>query len=452
MQSAREVALKVLYQIEEQDAYANLVLGKAIGQGQLSPLDRGLATELVYGVTRSRNTLDWILEKFVISGLGKLTPWIRNILRLGVYQLFYLEKIPVSAAVHESVNLAKKYGHPGTVKLVNGVLRNVLRKKATLIYPGLDDNPVEHISLKYSHPAWLVKRWLNVYGIEDTVKMCRLNNQPAVNSIRTNTLQVTRQDLTRELEKENVSCQNSSLCPEGLIIAGFKSLEDLPAFQAGHFLLQDEASMLVSHVVHPQTGQFIIDACAAPGTKSTHLAQLIRDQGKIIACDIHPHKLGLIEQNCTRLGLKSIETRLLDARNLGEVFPEQADCVLVDAPCSGLGVLRRRPDARWKKSPEQIEELSKLQLAILNSAGQCLKPGGVLVYSTCSLAPEENTEVISEFLRQNSRFHREQILGHLPFKPDREEDLATAQAGYLQFLPHLHGTDGFFMCRMRRKM
>lgn len=450
MDTAREVALKVLYQIEAKDAYANLALSQALKQKDLNQLERGLTTELVHGVTRTRNTLDWILEQYVKSGLKKLTPWIRNILRLGVYQLYYLDKIPPSAAVNESVKLAKKYGHAGTVKLVNGVLRNVERGKMTLKFPDLATQPVEHISIKYSHPDWLVEKWLKEFGVEETIKLCQANNRPATNSIRTNTLKITRAELKEVLAGEGVECKESYFTPEGLIIDNFSSLEELSSFRKGYFLLQDEGSMLVSHLLKPEARDFIIDACAAPGTKATHLAQLAEDQGRIVACDVHEHKINLIMDNCRRLGIKSITPRVLDARKLGLAYAGQAQGVLVDAPCSGLGVLRRRSDARWRKEPGQLAELSALQLEILQGTSSALKPGGALVYSTCSIAPEENLGVVEKFLKQNPHFRLESILDLLPFALERQEDRETAKEGYLQFLPHIHGTDGFFMARMVR--
>lgn len=448
MASAREVALKVLYKIEAEEAFANIALSQILQQKELNTLERSLTTELVHGVTRTRNTLDWILGQFVKKGLNKLTPWIRNILRLGVYQLYYLDKIPASAAVNESVKLAKKYGHPGTVKLVNGVLRNVVRKKEELQFPDLNKQPVEHISIKYSHPVWLVEKWLQEFGVEQTIKLCQANNRPAENSIRVNTLKITREKLIEVLAEEGVKAQESFLTPEGLIINNFSSLEKLPSFQAGYFILQDQGSMLVSHLLKPQATDFIIDACAAPGTKTTHLAQLMGDKGRIVACDIYDHKINLILDNCLRLGIKSINPRVLDARKLGAVYEGQAQGLLVDAPCSGLGVLRRRSDARWRKSPEQLAQLRELQLEILQGASPALKRGGTLVYSTCSIAPEENLGVIEEFLKENPHFRLESILDLLPFELERQEDCQTAKEGYLQFLPHIHGTDGFFMARL----
>lgn len=448
MATAREVALKVLYKIDVEDTYANIALREAIHTYSLNSLDRGLMTELVYGTTRARNTIDWFLDQLLSKGIQKVTPWIRNILRLGVYQLYYLDKIPVSAAVNEAVKLAKKYGHPGTVKLVNGVLRNFERRKEEFVFPDLKEKPIQHISLKYSHPEWMIKRWIDEFGTDATIALCTANNRPAANSIRTNTLQITREDLIKELEKEGVVSEKSTFTPEGLLIGDFTSLDGLKAFNKGHFILQDEASMLIAHILNPKPQDFVIDACAAPGSKTTHLAQLKSDQGQILACDIYEHKLSLIKDNCQRLGINSIKATLTDARELGHLYLEKADCLLVDAPCSGLGVLRRRPDSRWKKSLEQIKELKQLQLEILRGACDCLKPGGTLVYSTCSISPEENTEVVEEFLKSNSNFKLDNLLDYLPFDLEREEDIKTAKDGYIQLLPHIHGTDGFFAARL----
>jgi 16S rRNA (cytosine967-C5)-methyltransferase len=448
MATAREIALKVLYQIDVEDTYANIAVREALNSYSLNSLDRGLMTEIVYGTTRARNTIDWFLDQLLSKGIKKVTPWIRNILRLGIYQLYYLDKIPVSAAVNESVKLAKKYGHAGTVKLVNGVLRNFERKKRNFKFPDLKEKTVEHISLKYSHPEWMVKRWLKEFGVEATIELCLANNRPAVNSVRTNTLKITRKGLKEELQRVGVTCQESFFTPEGLIIEGFNSLDGLEAFQKGLFILQDEGSMVISHLLAPKAQEFVIDACAAPGTKTTHLAQLKNNEGKILACDVYQHKLGLIEDNCKRLGITSVEISLTDAREIGSRYLGQVDCLLVDAPCSGLGVLRRRPDSRWKKSLEQLKQLKKLQLEILNGACDCLKPGGALIYSTCSIAPEENIEVVREFLETKPNFKPDSLGNYLPFPLEREEDRKAVKEGFIQLLPHIHGTDGFFAARI----
>lgn len=451
MASAREIALEILYKVDVEDTYANIAVRDVLKISILNSLDRGLVTELVYGTVRTRNTIDWFLNQLLNKGIKKVTPWIRNILRLGVYQLYFLDKIPASAAVNESVKLAKKYGHAGTVKLVNGVLRNFERRKQEFVFPDFNEKPLQHISIKYSHPEWMVKNWLKEFGVKATIELCTANNRPATNSIRTNTLKISREDLMGELKKEGVSCRESSFAPEGLIIDNFHSLDELEAFKKGYFLLQDEASMVIAHLLKPQPGAFIIDACAAPGTKTTHLAQLSNDTGQILAFDIYEHKLNLIRDNCQRLGINSVRVNLKDAREISSLYSGQADYLLVDAPCSGLGVLRRRADARWKKSLEQIKELKKLQLEILRGACGCLKPGGSLIYSTCSISPEENIEVIKEFLLSNSEFKLSSLLEYLPFPLNRAEDLETAKEGYIQFLPHVHGTDGFFAARMIRR-
>ncbi|MHB1125981.1 MAG: 16S rRNA (cytosine(967)-C(5))-methyltransferase RsmB [Bacillota bacterium] len=447
--SAREVALVCIREILEEGAYANLALSQALREAPLRDVDRPLVTDLVYGTVKYRLTLDWILNQFISRDLNDIPAWIRNILRMGVYQLCYMDRVPDSAACNESVELAKKYGHPGTVKFVNGVLRNVSRQKVNLVFPPLDLDPVGHISVTYSHPRWMVERWLERYGEEQTIALCRANNLPAPTWVRTNTLKITRERLARQLEETGTSIEYSRYVPEGLKIEGYGSMEKLASFRQGHFLAQDEASMIVAHALSPVPGAKIIDACAAPGGKTTHLAQMIINQGEITALDNHQHKLALIEDNCRRLGVTCVKAIMEDASRLGQNHPGAADFLLVDAPCSGLGVLRRRADARWRKEPEQVAEMARLQLEILAGAAGCLKPGGILVYSTCSIEPEENTGVLDSFLKRNGNFVPEDLAGYLPFDlPDH--DRTTAGAGYLQCLPHVHGTDGFFMARLRR--
>ncbi|GAW91423.1 16S rRNA (cytosine(967)-C(5))-methyltransferase RsmB [Calderihabitans maritimus] len=446
--SPRQLALGVLYEIEEQGAYSNLALGKLLSRVHLPSLERSFLTELVYGTVRTKGTLDWVLRQFVKRDLGRIPPRIRLILRMGLYQIMYLDKVPVSAAVNESVELAKKYGHAGLVKFVNGVLRNIARNLNQVEFPSLDEDPVTHISLVYYHPEWMVRRWLERYGIEETVALCRANNRPAVNCIRANTLKVSREELACRLQQEGIEVQQSPYVPEGLRIAEFSGLDELASFRQGLFMLQDEASMLAAHVLKPEAGSFVIDACAAPGSKTTHMAQLMGNRGKIIAWDIHPHRLKLIEDNCRRLGIDIVEVQLGDARLLGERYPGQADYLLIDAPCSGLGVLRRRPDARWRKNPEKILELQKLQLEILDGAANCLRPGGILVYSTCTLEPEENYLVIEKFKEKHPGFKTQDLSKFLPFPLEREEDRRMAAKGYIQLLPHVHGTDGFFLARL----
>jgi len=445
----RELALAIIRSVEQEGAYANLELNKVLEQYQPGKLDRGFITELVYGTLRSLHHLDWVLGQFLSRPLEDLTPWIRNILRMAVYQVFYLDKVPDSAAVNEAVNLAKGYGHRGTVKFVNGVLRNLLRNKDKIKYPDLQEDPVTHIAVVYSHPRWIVEKWLGQFGTEGTIELCKANNEAPLTTIRTNTLRIDRKELAGQLKMEGLEVRETRYVAEGLTVGGFASLGNRPAFKKGLFQVQDESSMLVGHISRPQKGSLIIDACSAPGGKTTHLAQLIENEGRIIALDIHPHKLGLIKENCRRLGVTCVETRSMDARRLPGEWAEKADLVLVDAPCSGLGVLRRRPDARWRKEAADLVAIQKLQLEILAAASRCVKPGGTLIYSTCTITPEENEQVVAKFLAAHPDFKAKDLTPYMP-EALRELDLPTAREGYIQLLPHLHGMDGFFIARMIR--
>jgi len=442
---ARELALEILYAVETKEAYANLELNFFLERYNPPREERALAAELVYGVLRRRNTLDWIIRQYAQRSLEKMTPWIRNILRLSVYQLLYLNRIPVSAACNEGVNLAKKKGHLGVSKFVNGILRNIARNLDNVPWP---KDLALFISIKYSHPLWLVERWLNRLGKEETIRLCEVNNEPPPLSIRTNTWKTNRQELLEVLQQEGIRGEASTLIPEGIQIRGIFSLQNLPSYQAGLFQVQDESSMLAAYLLAPEPGETILDACSAPGGKTTHLAQMMGNRGKIIANDYHPHRVKLVEESCRRLGIEIVETRVGEAEKLAEFYQEKMDRVLVDAPCSGLGVLRRKPDARWKKKPEDLEELPKIQLAILESSAQCVKPGGNLVYSTCSIEPEENREIVTEFLARNKEFQLGEVKNYLP----QEFPLKTsANPGYLQIYPQDYQTDGFFLSRLERK-
>ncbi|NLC38133.1 MAG: 16S rRNA (cytosine(967)-C(5))-methyltransferase RsmB [Clostridia bacterium] len=449
--SSRRAALEALLAITEGGAYSNMALKSQLTRGSWTDQERSLLTELVYGTVRVMNTLDWSLGHFLKGTLADLPAPIRNVLRLGAYQILYLDKIPARAAVHESVELAKIYGHQGVASLVNGVLRTLIRRQEELKFPSLQADPVGHISLKYSHPRWLVEKWLWRFGAKDTIALCQYNNSPAPLSIRVNTLRISREELQDKLKEKGVLTRASRWVPEGLIIEKWQGLEGLAEFQEGLFLLQDESSILVSHALRPEEGSLVLDACAAPGTKTTHLAQLMKNRGKIIAFDLYPHKLALIQDNCRRLGVKIVETKCADARNAGEIIGEKVDFALVDAPCSGLGVLGRRADARWRKTPDQPAQLARIQLAILQGVASALKSGGILVYSTCSLAEEENEEVVKEFLAANDGFYLEDLTGVLPCSWQREEDLQSLRSGYWQILPQAHGIDGFFLARFRKK-
>ncbi len=445
--TAREIALRILVIVEKEKAYANIVLHHHIEKHRLQKLDRAFITELVYGVLRTLKTLDYIINLFLKHPLHKQTVWIRNILRIGVYQFYYMDKTPVGAACSEAVNLAKVYGPPGSAGFVNGVLRSVIRHGGEVTFPDIDQHTVAHLAVKYSHPEWLVKKWLGQLGLETTQKLCKANNQIPPNTIRTNTLKVNREELNRSLSDAGLKAVETSYADEGLHIDGFQSIGSLSAFKDGLFQVQDESSMLAAKIVSPHKGAKILDVCAAPGGKTTHLAQLMENTGAIKALDIYPHKLRLIAENCSRLGISNVELLLFNALDLPGPFKEWAEYVLVDAPCSGLGVLRRRPDLRWHKKPGQIKQLIRLQKTILRNAASCLKAGGVMVYCTCTINHCENTAVVQDFLGKHPDFYEADISTLLP--PNLQS--SRQSVGSLTIYPHQHNMDGFFMARLRKR-
>lgn len=439
--TARNIALKILNEVTEKNAYANIALtNEFMRQSALSEQDRRFITELVYGTLKSINTLDWMLGHFIDRRIDKIPPVIRNILRMGMYQIFFLTKVPISATCNESVNLAKKYGHAGTIKFVNAVLRNAGRNQDKIIYPDKELHPIQYCSLKYFHPEWMIKRWIERLGFEATEALCCYNNTTPPLSLRTNTLKNSREQLLVILNKEQVDCSPSHWTPEGIVCRSFPSLNKLCSLQQGLFQVQDESSMLVAHVLDPKPGEFIIDACSAPGGKSTHIAALMKNTGKIIATDVHQHKLNLINENCQRLGISIIETQCQDATMLHHQYSVAADRVLVDAPCSGMGTLRRKADSRWRKTEEMLSDLPKLQYDILHSASLCVKPGGVLIYSTCTTEPEENQEVLNHFLNNHQEFHLQTAGSFLPSLKEEKT---------IQLWPHIDHVDGFFIARMQ---
>lgn len=443
--NARQIALKIINDVNHNAAYANISLTRELSKYTISETDRRFITELVYGTIKTGATLDWIISKYINRPLSKVSPIILDILRMGVYQIYFMTKVPDSAACNESVKISKKYGHAGTVKFVNGVLRNMIRMPEKANYPTLEQNPIQNLALRYFHPEWLVKRWVTRFGIEETEELCAFNNTNALLSMRTNTLKVTRDELIQILIREGLQVKSSLLVPEGILCTKHPAIHTLNSLQNGLFQIQDESSMLVAHILDPKPGEFIIDTCSAPGGKTTHIAALMKNKGKIIATDIYEHKLLKIEENAKRLGISIIETKLLDAMKIGELYKQKADRVLVDAPCSGLGVLRKKPDSRWKKTEYLLHELPILQMQILNSAAEAVKVGGTLIYSTCTIEKEENQDIVHRFLSNRTDFELENSNPFLPNKAEIKEPNLM-----IQLWPHIDKVDGFFIARMKR--
>ena len=426
MDKARAAATKVVFEVNERAAYSNVSLDKVLKSENLNDLDRRFCTELVYGTIKAGQSIDWIISQYINRPLKKIDPKVLAILRVAMYQIFYLDRVPNSAAVNESVELAKKVSI-GSSKFVNAVLRTAVREPDKAKFP--EDDSAESIALRMSHPKWLVERWIDQFGLDATKKICEFdNNEPPI-SLRTNTLKIDRKELLLKFQDQKIEVVASNLTNEGIICYNVTALSKLDVLQNGLCQVQSEASMLVAHELDPKPGEFVIDCCAAPGGKTTHIAQLMNNNGQIIAVDVHEHKITQIKKNASRLGINIIKTLKIDARDIGNKFTDKADRVLVDAPCSGLGVLRQKADLRWKKSLKDLKHLPSLQLEILSSAAKAVKIGGTLVYSTCTTELAENEEVIKAFLEKNINFKLENTR---------------------RLLPHIDNVDGFFIAKLTR--
>lgn len=446
MKSARRIALEVLYKIEVKDAYSRIALDSALSTHELSKEDRALVTELVYGVIRHLNTLDWVLNTYRFKqNTEELSPYVRNILRLGAYQLMYLDKIPAYAAINESVEMSKEFGHTGIVSLVNALLRSVNDNVKDIVYPDQQKNLSQYLSITYSHPQWLITRWLSRFGEKETIELCEINNQAPPLSIRTNTLKTTREELIPTLEKEDLKVEMSSVVPGGLKIKDFVSLTQLESFRRGLFTVQGESSQLISYILAPKPGETVLDACAAPGGKTTHMAELMKNEGSIIALDIRKPRLEMIKENCMRLGVTNVKAELLDATKVSSLYSKGVDRCLVDAPCSSLGIIQSQPEVRWNRDYRgTLVKMPQVQYAILDEGSLCVKSKGVLVYAVCSLEPEEGERIIEKFLKERPLFHLESVK---PYLPVSKEELVD-ENGFLKIYPHRHHMDGMFACRM----
>lgn len=422
-----------------------------LSEANLPRSDTALATELVYGTIQRLLTIDNVLASRVKGWPRKIEPWVRCLLRLSYYQLRWLDRIPAHAAVDEAVRIAKQRGHAGIAGLVNGVLRGLLREGVAPALPA-HLSPIERISLEHSFPQWLVKRWANVYGTETAERMCAACNEPPHASMRVNRLRTTRAEMLSKLLEAGVSAHASLLSADGIVADKAGNLAETSWYRDGLVSVQDESSMLVAAVANPEPGSSVLDCCAAPGGKSMHMAEIMRNQGKIVACDIHVHKRALIERQQERLGFGIVEAVTLDALELDRIYPpDSMDLVLLDAPCSGLGVIRRKPEIKWNRKPEDIAKLAALQYRLLQTACKLVKPGGAIVYSTCTMAPEENEDVVRRFLKENPAFRLDAHWPEEALQPLRaRQALPEPFEGFAQILPHHYGSDGFFIARMCR--
>ena len=427
---ARNIALKSLYEINIKQAYSNIVLDKFINENRekLSNLDINFISELVYGVVTWKLTLEYIIQKYSNTKIKKMSDWVKNILYLGSYQILFLEKVPKSAAVNESVNLCKKYNFK-SVGLVNAILRKIEKSD----YKELSNitNSITRISLKYSIPEWIVKKFCDEYGEEETANICQnLNLRPNI-SVRINRL------------KGKVELGEKGILEDFRTITGTKNITKTKEYIEGNITIQDEAAGLSSFVLAPKEGEMVLDACSAPGGKTTYLAELMHNKGKIIAWDIYEERLKQVNQNAKRLGIDIIQTEVHDATKLKEEYVEKFDKILLDVPCLGLGVIRRKPDIKWNRQEEDIKEISDIQFNILKTCSKYLKRNGTLVYSTCSMLKEENDAIIEKFIKEEN-FETVNIEEQIP-----NEFSKITTNNMVQFLPS-QNHDGFFITMLKK--
>jgi 16S rRNA (cytosine967-C5)-methyltransferase len=442
--SPRRAAFDTLQRLSGSDLHADNLIDLELSRNQLQGPDRGLFAELVFGVLRRQGSLDHYLAQLVQQPIERLELPVLLLLRLGLYQLRYLDRVPSHAAVHETVELTNEI-LPRAKGLINGVLRNYLRVQETLTLPDPALQPAAWLSAAYSVPSWLAEQWLQQFPQNEAAGLAAASTEIPPLTLRTNTLKTTRADLLERFKVAGLSAEASRFSPEGISLLERCLVSSLPGFEEGLFAVQDESSQLVAHLLAPQPGEQVLDMCAAPGGKATHLAQLMNDQGTIIATDLNQRRIRRIRESAERLGLQSIQPLASDALSSDYLHEMLFDRVLLDAPCSGLGVIRRNPEAKWRLTPAELTRCAERQRLLLASAAKRLKSDGILVYATCSTAVEEDEAVVKDFLSCHSEFVVENGARLFP----SWSGLFTP-AGYFRCWPHQQKTDGFFAARLKR--
>jgi 16S rRNA (cytosine967-C5)-methyltransferase len=437
--SPRQLAVEILNRIEESGAFAEPLLDAVLSQDDLTNIhDRRLLTQIVYGTLRMRGHLDWIIQRLYRGNFDLMEMGIRNILRTAMFQMWYTDRIPDFAIVDEAVEITK-IKHPAGSGLVNAILRNAIRGKDKITYPDIEKDPALHISIIHSHPLWLVNRWMEIFGLDETIAICKANNLIPPYSLRVNRLKTSWERVAEELLREGFEVKTTAFSPDGIIISNpTLPIRETISYKSGYIQVQDEASQLIAYLVDPKPGETVLDICAGIGGKTTHLAEIMGNRGNILAIDMNENKIKLLKGNIKRQEITIVDAQVKDAtKDLGMNFHETFDKVLIDAPCSGLGTLRRNPEIKWRTSKESLKKVVSLQKSILKRAALYLKKGGVLVYSTCSILPEENEKIIKSFIADNRDFTLLRPRGII-------QSSMIDNRGYFRTYPHRHGTDGFF--------
>lgn len=442
MKSSRELILEILLDIDQNKAYSNLSIQKHLDLEE-NFKDENFVRELVYGVIENQIYLDYIIRKNSKVRLKKIHPNVLNLLRMGIYQLLFMDKVPDRASIYETVELAKSYANKGSVGYINGLLRNVSRDKEGALKISAN-NKLEYISIKTSHPLWLVENIANQYGEDFAMEFCQYNNTKPKLNIRVNSLKTNRESLKARLEDKGLLVSEGKYSNYTLIIENPSRITQLDEFKEGLFTIQDESSSLVAQVMDIEDNMTVIDLCSAPGGKTSHIGERLNNTGRILAFDIHSNKLDLIRSTAYRLGIKNIVLGENDGSVYNEKLDSLGDIVLLDVPCSGLGIMRRKPDIKLNKEETDIIKLNKIQKDILKNGARYVKSGGQLVYSTCTIDKRENIDIIKWFLSENKDFNLVSIGGKLA----SEDGLNHLNQGYLDLYPHVNGTDGFFIAKM----
>jgi 16S rRNA (cytosine967-C5)-methyltransferase len=449
LKTARTVSLDILNTLDQGDKTLDTILDAVLSQHSFfSKKDRALLQAIIYGVLRWRAKLDWVIEYFSKTRLSRIDPKVMNILRIALFQIIYLDRIPASAAVNTSVEMTKSISGPYVVRFVNGLLRNAAKKYSEVIFPYVNQDPASALAVGKSFPKWLIQRWLDRFGMEETALLCDAVNTIPPITLRCNRLKIRRETLLKLLEKDAKKVEGTEYAPDGVRLFNPKeSVPEMKTFEDGLFQVQDEAAQLITFLLNPKPGQTVLDTCAGLGGKTGYISQMMNNKGKLIALDINAKKLHRLQSEMVRLGISIVTPRIHDMNDsVGGKTSEKFDRVLLDAPCSGLGVLRRNPDAKWSTLEQDLIHHANRQATFLDNLAHQIKPRGLLVYCVCSMEPEENESVIKDFLNKHRDFVIEKDPDSLPYNA---RSLLTGN-GYLKTFPHLHNMDGFFAVCMKR--
>ncbi|MBL0173846.1 MAG: 16S rRNA (cytosine(967)-C(5))-methyltransferase RsmB [Ignavibacteria bacterium] len=437
----RGTAVKILTRVERTDAYLDKLLDAEMGSNDFNPLDKRLLNELVHGVLRNLLKLDWVLTGFYHGQYSKVVPNVRNALRVGLYQILFLTRIPHHAAVNEAVEFVKKYRGQKLADTINGLLRNIARNIENIRYPLSANDELQYLSVVHSHPVWMVRRWHSRYGFEATESLLKSNNIRPFLTLRHNAMRIDFTTFINSLAELGIDYRRCFHMENYITVRNLPNIRQTRIFLDGHFTVQDESAGLVGRLLDPKRGDTVYDLCSAPGGKALHAAELMKNEGRVVAVDKYGTRLNLVQQSAERLGVSILECVEGDAT---EIDLPPADKVLVDAPCSGLGVLSKKPDIKWKREPDDIQKLVDIQRNILENAARLVRPGGVLLYSTCTIEPEENAWQITSFLESHPEFEVDDARKYL-------SPQLVSPEGFMETFPQRHRMDGAFAARLIRK-